>query len=90
MNIETIFNNITNLLEENHLFVEIGITPIENKFEFEIHRGDWKHDHLRLDLLVQDYLNDNGIRFIKSECVTEEDGSDCYSSIHYYRLLGVS
>jgi len=90
MNIDIVYDNITNLLKENHMFAEIGVMPIENKIEFEIHRGDWKHDHLRLDLLVQDYLNNNGIHFIKSECVTEEDGGDCYSSIHYYRLLGVS
>lgn len=90
MSIEILFDNITNILEENHLYPDYDICPNENKISFGIHWGDWKHDHLFLDHLVQTYLNEKEIKFIKSEVTTEEDGSDCYSSIHYYRLLGVS
>ena len=44
-----------------------------------IERGDWKHDHLRCDLI----LKDKGF-VLMSEHVTFNDGSDVYSSIHYF------
>lgn len=45
----------------------------------EISWGDWKHEHLYADYVMKqhDFL-------LKNEVVTEEDGTDCYSSIHYY------
>lgn len=52
-----------------------------------IERGDWKHDHARADYLVSqlggklDSTDDT-----PSVVVTEEDGSDCYSAVHYYRF----
>lgn len=41
--------------------------------------GDWKHSHIYLDRLMEkkDML-------LLTESLTEEDGSDCYSSIHVY------
>ena len=90
MNLDQIYNSIVKLLNDSNVWAEVGVSPIENKIEIEINWGDWKHAHLRTDYLVGTYLNTNGIRYIKSESVTEEDGSDTYSSIHYYRLLGVS
>ena len=42
--------------------------------------GDWKHSHARLDYVMKHYL---GYTLIKEQ-VTEEDGSDTYSSVHYY------
>lgn len=41
--------------------------------------GDWKHSHGFLDYLMKQL----GFTLFK-ERVTEEDGSDTYSSIHYY------
>lgn len=43
--------------------------------------GDWKHSHLRLDYLMKQvgYV-------LTDEKLTESDGSDCYSSIHFYKL----
>jgi hypothetical protein len=41
--------------------------------------GDWKHSHGFLDFLMSQL----GFTLFK-ERVTEEDGSDTYSSIHYY------
>lgn len=89
MNIDLIYNEIVKLINDNGIWAEVGISPIDYKIEIEIHWGDWKHDHLRTDSLVGTYLNSKGIHFIKSERETENDGSDTYSSIHYYRLLGV-
>lgn len=44
--------------------------------------GDWKHDHIYLDNVMSDlgYILDH-------EDETETDGSDCYSSIHYYKKI---
>ena len=41
--------------------------------------GDWKHEHLRCDWLMQEM----GYTFLGSE-TTEEDGSDTYSAIRRY------
>lgn len=90
MNIDLVYNDIVKLLNDNNLWAnEVGIEPISNIIEIKINWGDWKHEHLRTDSLVGTYLNSKGIHFIKSERETENDGSDTYSSIHYYRLLGV-
>ena len=42
--------------------------------------GDWKHEHGRCDYI----LGNLGLTCVNTE-VTEEDGSDCYSAVHYYR-----
>ena len=46
--------------------------------------GDWKHSHLRVDYLMKQlgYI-------LVNEDVTEENGDDCYSSIHYYTKLAL-
>lgn len=44
--------------------------------------GDWKHSHLYLNSLM------NEIGYISlGEEVTEENGSDCYSSIHIFKKI---
>ena len=49
------------------------------KVAIEIEWGDWKHEHAYADYVMRQH------GFCKvDEKVTEEDGSDCYSSIHYY------
>ena len=42
--------------------------------------GDWKHEHRYLDYI----MNELGYS-LYTEDVTESDGSDCYSALHYYR-----
>ena len=42
--------------------------------------GDWKHDHGFLNYVMRN----NGFELV-AEKVTEEDGSDYYSSIHGFR-----
>ncbi len=44
-----------------------------------IDRGDWKHEHGRLD----SFMKAIGYK-LQDEVVTEEDGSDNYSSIHTF------
>lgn len=45
----------------------------------EVEWGDWKHDHHRLDYIMKE------LGYTKiDEYLTEEDGSDAYSSEHVY------
>jgi len=68
---------IDSILSENKLSAEVY--PEGIGVCVEISWGDWKHDHLRCDYI----LKQSG--FLKvAEQVTEENGSDCYSSIHLY------
>ena len=58
------------------------IQHTDGTFEIHIWWGDWKHSHLLLDNAMKDL----GYKKTYEE-VTEEDGSDCYSSIHYYEKI---
>ena len=71
---------IYDLLNKNHIIAEVYES--RNVICIDISWGDWKHDHLRVDHLMEE-------NFIFSDCwedVTEEDGSDCYSATHRYRF----
>ena len=67
-------------LKENDLFHDV--------YEFgpfvvvEITWGDWKHDHIFTDHIMKEL----GYT-LYSEQETETNGSDCYSSIHYYKKI---
>ncbi len=52
-----------------------------------IDRGDWKHDHLRLNQELHQWAQENNIRISIEEEVTEDDGSDTYSSNHIIHLF---
>ena len=47
--------------------------------------GDWKHQHTYLRTIMASI----GYTEI-DEVVTEEDGSDCYSAMHYFEAVDVS
>lgn len=49
-------------------------------------KGDWKHDHLRADYLVEDYFNKLGYDVEADEEVTEETYEDYYPAIHIYKI----
>ena len=54
----------------------------DNLVQVVIEWGDWKHEHSYCDYIMRTH------GFIKTdEQVTEEDGSDCYSSIHFYEFI---
>lgn len=70
------------LLDDNNIFAEAFLVDACNP-DFVgvlIEWGDWKHDHLRADYLVHEYLDGHCV----GTRLTEEDGSDCYSAIHFY------
>lgn len=57
-------------------------------YEYEVHGnlvevhvlwGDWKHDHIYLNYI----MNRNGFLSLRED-ITEEDGSDSYSSNHIF------
>jgi hypothetical protein len=52
------------------------------EIEIYVDWGDWKHDHFALDWFMIEKFN---LACIRNE-TTEEDGSDCYSSIHFYKV----
>ena len=70
-----------NVFKENYcsFFAEISLSS--NIVYINIEWGDWKHEHGYADYIMKC----NGFSKI-NERIIEEDGSDCYSSIHYYTL----
>lgn len=68
------------LLEDVNL-VDLGF-GIAEKILFITVQGDWKHDHLRCQYL----LEEEGYRMI-SKRVTEEDGSDWYTAEYTFRKV---
>lgn len=55
----------------------------------EINWGDWKHDHLRATYLVEDFFSKKKeiLKVVGAERITEENGSDCYSATHMYKII---
>jgi hypothetical protein len=82
MDMLTVEKKIYELTKENHIMGEVVEESLERKMvAVEIIWGDWKHDHLRIDWLMKESFPN--LRSIHTQ-TTEEDGSDCYSAIHYY------
>lgn len=77
---ENIEKTLQELSRSEDFLFDYSITS-ETECEVLIEWGDWKHEHGYLDYLMKK----NG--FIKvDEKITEEDGSDCFSAIHYFKL----
>ena len=71
---------VVKLLNEHGLFHEVYQYSDLPVICVEINWGDWKHDHGAVKYLVTEVLGGTLINSI----VTEENGSDCYSAIHYF------
>ena len=85
MTVETIrakVAEVQNLLDSNGIFADVYSS--HGTIQVEISWGDWKHEHLRADWLI---ANNIGGLLFRNEKVTEEDGSDCYSSVHNYLVI---
>lgn len=68
---------IDKYLSDNDICCEVGKEgPM---ISVDISWGDWKHEHGFCDILMS-YID---YRII-NEVLTEENGSDCYSAIHFY------
>lgn len=82
MTVATISKKIEQLMEHHHIYGTVVAERAEERMvAVEITWGDWKHDHMRLDHVVENFFHT--LRRIGT-CITEEDGSDCYSAIHRY------
>lgn len=69
---------IQKFLSDNSCYADLAEVSKE-RIILSISWGDWKHDHGWADTLMR-YLGWS----CDDEIVTEENGSDCYSSDHYY------
>ena len=72
-------NMVSRYLNDNSLYTDDVSDNSEGSIRVEISWGDWKHDHGYLRNLMQYIGYGEG-----DEIVTEENGSDCYSSIHFF------
>lgn len=81
MSANELVKKIQEALRANQMYHSVYQT-YEGEIAIEVSWGDWKHDHLCLDLLLKETFN---LDCIRNE-TTEEDGSDTYSSIHYYKI----
>ena len=80
---DDVLAKVEDVLQSNNMHYEYYWSPSRGCVVVDIDRGDWKHDHLRLEWLMEE----NDFRQI-GEVTTEEDGSDCYSAIHTFIYLG--
>ena len=80
-------NKINEYLKKNE-FCESVYHDGFSFIKMEITWGDWKHDHLRAEYLIDQFCKENGYENFHASEVTEEDGSDCYSAIHTWAIIG--
>ena len=78
---DNIEQDIKRIFKENKLCYDYFIRT-DGTIQVNVEYGDWKHDHFYLDYIMEH----NGYR-LKSMIVTEEDGSDCYSSVHLFEIF---
>ena len=93
-NIHDLCAAIETELREKNVWADVyaDFSPLADKdpdtVKVDISWGDWKHDHLRADWVVKEFLNSKNITFLPmGEYTTEEDGSDCYSAIHSFVIM---
>ena len=80
--------SVYEFLKEKHLCGAVYAVN-ELVLAVEINWGDWKHEHLRCNWLMEEWAKlNNRIIVVGGEEVTEEDGSDTYSAIHKYAIVG--
>ena len=72
-------SRIFHFLDDNGVYAEVYVVRDTTAIEVNIEWGDWKHQHL----WARDLMSYLGYTEIGNR-VTEENGSDCYSAIHYF------
>ena len=73
---------VKQIMKSNDVHYDYNVVT-ENSVEINVELGDWKHDHLCIDRLMEK----NGFNKVDEE-VTFDDGSDVYSSTHRYQREG--
>jgi len=77
-----LYMKVWNLLSSNQMYYFISVIN-SSSVEVYVEDGDWKHEHLVLQRLMEE----NGFTLVCREN-TREDGSDCYSAVHTYMYIG--
>ena len=74
-------------LRDNEFYHEAYIS--NDVLHIDIQWGDWKHDHWNADYLVKEFFEQKPeiYKVVTTKRITEEDGSDCYSAIHLYKII---
>ena len=74
-------------LEKYNINAEITDVYINDNGEgeicWEISWGDWKHDHIASEKVLEEILTEKKAKYnIFESYPSEQDGSDCYSASH--------
>jgi len=78
--LDNALNKVNKIFKKDNPSLFADINSFETmEIMIDIQWGDWKHDHSYADYIMQK----NGFTKI-NEVITEEDGSDTYSSTHFY------
>ena len=59
---------------------DYSVSPTDGTIEVEVEDGDWKHDHLYLDRV----MNDKGFDLTGTNIREESDG-DWYTATHFFK-----
>lgn len=70
-------------LESNKLYYMVYTE--DDSYVIDVEWGDWKHDHGHLGWLVTNWFEAQGRVVSHKSQTTEQDGSDCYSALHYFK-----
>lgn len=73
-------DKIQEIIRKNNLRGDVE-EQSESVVTVDIRWGDWKHEHGRLRYLVGQEMPE--LKKVESY-TTEDDGSDCYSAIHWF------
>ena len=71
---------------------DVYLKPSSNKLTdlelvADIHNGDWKHDHLAANYLVDKYCDENGLVVVKEKVENYDDSEDdTYSATHTWLI----
>lgn len=85
--LDKIRDGLADFFKKNKDYYYVYVDNKEQAVCVEIDWGDWKHDHAYVNLQVDKYFDSIGVNYMFSEKVTDEDGSDTYSSIHIYHIM---
>lgn len=90
---EISIKDITDIVKSDNLCEQVeelmsaagyyDVYPDNGYIAIELTWGDWKHDHAFVNSMMHEAF---GLQMAK-ETITEQDGDDAYSSIHYYKIL---
>jgi len=78
---QTLIDKVSKFFKDNDLPYDWSVTR-EGNVEVTVADGDWKHDHLHLDWVMEE----NGYGKVSERSFGEPTGGDWYSSVHVYRI----